>query len=257
MLFHDAHCHISSKSFLKDFDLQTSFQNWEKEGLEYVIGVSTKTSESLRILELKEKYKTIIPGVGVHPWSAKKPLSSEKTEIFLQMAKEIRPLVIGEIGLDHHFIRKEELYPFQEETFEFFLKLAEKNKLPINVHLKGAEKRGMEILSSFNINQEKVIIHWYSGPESVLNQFIKEGYFFTINPSILAGSPHIKVLKKTPIKQILTESDGNVKYTINDNRVIGSPSIIPSIIKKISKIKEIPVKQLSKILSENLHRYLK
>ena len=64
MLFHDAHCHISSKSFLKDFDLQTSFQNWEKEGLEYVIGVSTKTSESLRILLFVEA-RTLSPGFRI------------------------------------------------------------------------------------------------------------------------------------------------------------------------------------------------
>ena len=125
------------------------------------------------------------------------------------------------------------------------------------MHLKGAEKRGAEILSSYNLRPSKVLIHWYSGPPEISLDFAERGFFFSINPSILSGSPHMEVLYKVPISQILTESDGNVKYTIDNERIIGSPGIIPRVIRKISEITKKNIEELSKILSTNFQNYLK
>ncbi|MBY9001295.1 MAG: TatD family hydrolase [Candidatus Heimdallarchaeota archaeon] len=256
MKFHDAHCHISRKSFLKEFDISTSMKEWSKMGLEYVIGVSTKLSDSIKIVEMQNSYKEIIPGIGIHPWSAKKPLTEELKSQFLNLTKLCNVLVIGEIGLDHHFIKDEERYPHQVETFNFFLELAEKNKYPVNIHLKGAEKEGAEILGSYDLPSNCVLIHWYSGPEDVLKEFIDRGYFFSINPSILSGSPHIQVLKEVPYERILTESDGDVKYLINGDKTIGSPGIIPETLKKIGVMKKNTVDEVAYQLQANLRNYL-
>ncbi|MHA1482322.1 MAG: TatD family hydrolase [Candidatus Heimdallarchaeaceae archaeon] len=256
MKFHDAHCHISRKSFLKEFDISSSMELWRKMGLEYVIGVSTKLSDSKKIVEIQGSYKEIIPGIGIHPWSAKNPLTEEIKAQFLNLAKLCDVLIIGEIGLDHHFIKKEDRYPHQVETFKFFLELAEKNKYPVNIHLKGAEKEGAEILGSYKLSSNNVLIHWYSGPEDVLKKFIDRGYFFSINPSILSGSPHIHVFKDVPYERILTESDGDVNYLINGEKIIGSPGIIPETLKKISIIKNETVEEVAFQLQANLRKYV-
>ncbi len=255
MKFHDAHCHLASKSFLKDFELETSMKQWNDQGLEYVIGVSTKYSESNRNLELGQEYENVIPGIGIHPWSAKKPLSDEVKEKFQKLFFSNKQVIIGEIGLDHHFIKNEERYPFQEQYLRFFLQIAENNKLPINIHLKGAEEETANILSSYEIPASNVLIHWYSGPPKILNHFIEKNYFFSINPSILSGSPHIAVLKEVPLNRILTESDGNVKYTIDNERTIGSPGIIPRVMEKIVEITGRSREEISIILQENFRNY--
>lgn len=256
MKFHDAHCHLVSKNFQKDFELDKSMILWEEMGLNYVIGVSTKYSESEAIFELTKKYDKIIPGIGVHPWNAKKTLSEELKDKFQQLFVKNNKIVIGEIGLDHHFIKNEERHLFQEQYFRFFLQIAEKRKLPINLHLKGAEKKASEILTSYSVPSHNILIHWYSGPTDIRRVFIERGYFFTINPSILSGSPHINVLKESPINHILTESDGNVKYTIDNEKVIGSPGVIPKVIEKISLTTGIELEEVTQILQKNLERYL-
>ncbi len=257
MKFHDAHCHLANKDFLKEFDIANSMEEWSGSGLEYVIGVSTKLSETLKILEMSRSFEEIIPGVGIHPWKAKRKMDEELKEEFLQIVKNYKEIVIGEIGLDHHFIKKEERYLYQKEHFNFFLHIAEKNNLPVNIHLKGAEKETSEILTSYKIPSENILIHWYSGPKNVLRQFIERDYFFSINPSILTGSTHIEVLKNVSLNRILTESDGNVKYTIDDIRVSGSPGIIPKVISKIVEIKNIQTDELLRILQENIRLYAK
>ena len=169
---------------------------------------------------------------------------------FRILVEENPIIVLGEIGLDRHFIKKEEYYPSQEEFFRFFLDLSEKHNRPVNIHLKGAEKEAASILEEYKIPPHNVLIHWYSGPPEVLDEFIERDYFFTINPSILS------VLRKAALNRILTESDGNVKYTINNERIIGSPGIIPQVIRKIADIKNESVDTISSELQTNLRRYL-
>ncbi len=256
MKFHDAHCHIADKGFMKDFDLDTCIVEWVNQGMEFIIGVSTKYSQSLKIIELSKKYYEIIPGIGVHPWSAKKSMNEELRNNFTSLVEENPILVIGEIGLDRHFIKKEEYYSSQEEFFRFFLDLSVKYNRPVNIHLKGAEKEVASILTEYDIPSHNVLIHWYSGPPEILDEFIERDYFFTINPSILGGSSHISVLHKVARNRMLTESDGNVKYTINNERIIGSPGIIPQVISKIAEIKSETVERISSELQTNLRRYL-
>jgi TatD DNase family protein len=231
-------------------------QEWRRNGLEYVVSVSSNFSESLRSIELHRKYDEIIPGIGIHPWKAKRSLNDEQKYKFNQIVEDNLPVVIGEFGLDRHFIKKEEYYAHQDEIFHFFLSLAEKHNLPINLHLKGAEGLGAEILETYEIPPHNILIHWYSGPENILKKFIERDYFFSINPSILGGSKHIIVLIKAELNQILTESDGNVKYTIDGERIVGSPAIVPKIIEKISEEKEKDALEISNILHSNLRTYL-
>ena len=256
MKFHDAHCHIPNKSFLKDFDIDESITKWTKMGMEFVVGVSTKLTECQKIVELSKKYYEIIPSFGIHPWGCKKPLTEEiKTKI--RTLVEDNPIsVLGEIGLDRHFIKKVEYYPIQEEYFRFFLELSVEYKRPVNIHLKGAEEEVSNILTDYDIPSHNTNIHWFSGPNQILDEFIERDYFFSINPSILSGSPHITVLQKASMNRILTESDGNVKYTIDDARIIGSPAIIPKTIDKIAEIKNESKEVISVQLQTNLRRYL-
>lgn len=254
MKFHDVHCHLPKNYFYRE--IEDFMKKWIEEGLEVVVSVASKYKESLRSVELHNKFERIIPGIGVHPWSAKKNLTEEIRSNFESLIQDNRRVILGEIGLDHHFIDKEEYYSIQEEYFKFFLGLSEKYRIPVNIHGKGAEANVAEILSSFNIQSNNILIHWYSGPKEILSQFIDRGYFFSINPSVLAGSSHIEVLRSTPKDLILTESDGNVKYTIYNERIIGSPELIPRVLKKISDMKKIKIDEVSEILHSNLKRYL-
>ncbi|UJG39546.1 MAG: TatD family hydrolase [Candidatus Heimdallarchaeum aukensis] len=253
MQFHDAHCHLPINYFYKDID--NFMKQWSDLGLEYVIGVSMKYTEIEKAIELQKKYKQIIPGFGIHPWKVKRNMLEEQINKISNYVATVSPLIFGEIGLDHHFIKKEQYYPLQEEVFSFFLTLSEKNSIPINVHSKGAEERVYELLDSFSIPPSNILIHWYSGPKKMLYKFRDKGVFFSINPSILGGSTHRFVLEEVGLEQLLTESDGNVKYWIKGEKIIGSPAIIPQIIEKIAEVKNLSIDEVSEVLSRNFKEF--
>ena len=86
--------------------------------------------------------------------------------------------------------------------------------------------------------------------------FRDRGYYFSVNPSILGGSTHIEVVEENDISQLLTESDGNVKYKINNERIVGTPKLVPQIIEKIASLKSETTNNVSTVLHANLLRYL-
>jgi TatD DNase family protein len=254
MRFHDVHCHLPENYFYKE--INSFMQEWLELGLEFVVSVSDKLTRCERSIELSTRFEEIIPGIGIHPWKVKRNLTEELRDNFRRLLQKNPGVILGEVGLDHHFIKKEEYYPFQEEYFRFFLELSEKNNVPINIHGKGAEETISEILTTVNIPPNNILMHWYTGPQKILTEYIDRGYFFSINPSILSGSPHINVLKEAPFDQILTESDGNIKYTINNERIIGSPALIPNILEKICEVKGKDMEEITSKLHENSRRYL-
>ncbi|MHA1685552.1 MAG: TatD family hydrolase [Candidatus Heimdallarchaeaceae archaeon] len=255
MQFYDIHCHIVKNYFRKNLD--AFLTQWTNEGLVKVVSMAMKYSESVKNIELGQNYSQIIPGIGIHPWKAKKPLDESLKDQFINLLSlKDRPLVIGEVGLDYHFIKIQERYPYQKQFFTFFLELAEQFHLPVSLHLKGAEKEGAEILTSFNLKPTQVLIHWYSGPLDVLKEFQQRGYYFSINPSVLTTSTHVRVAELVPLEQLLTESDGDVKYIIGNKKIIGSPALIPASISKIADIKNLPQDEIVNSLLSNAKSYL-
>ena len=155
---------------------------------------------------------------------------------------------IGEIGLDHHFVKNKELYPLQKKIFETMLSLAQELKLPINLHTKGAEKIIFDMLPSYEIPD--INIHWYSGPENYLDIGIERGYYFSITPAISYSPAVKKTATIVDIEHLLLESDGPVKYSGK----IGTPAMIKDVLNTISKLKNVPSQELENQILENTKR---
>lgn len=201
-----------------------------------------------RILEISERYDEIYPALGIHPEEVKmnKDIENQlESVIKLIRANRNNICAIGEIGLDHHFVKEKELYPLQTNIFEQMLTLAQELELPVNLHTKGGEKIIFDMLPSFNL--PNVNVHWYSGPEEFLNLGIDRGYFFSITPAISYSPAVKKTVLTVDIEHLLLESDGPVKYSGKD----GTPAMIKDVLDTISNLKNIPIDKLENQLYEN------
>jgi len=201
-----------------------------------------------RILDITEQHNEVFASLGIHPEEVKMNSKIEQQlDSIIDLIKKNKQNIcaIGEIGLDHYFVKDKELYPIQKRIFEEMLAVAQNLNLPVNLHTKGAEKIVFDMLPSYKI--PNVNIHWYSGPETYLKKGIDRGYFFSITPA-LSYSPAVK---KTVIavneNHLLLESDGPVKYSGN----IGTPSMIREVLNTISKLKKIPAPELEAQILDN------
>jgi len=204
-----------------------------------------------RILEISAHFDSIYPALGIHPEEVK---VNESLESQLDSIQELiknnkdKICALGEIGLDHHYIKNEELYPLQKKVFEKMLLLAQELELPVNLHTKGAEQLVFDALPSYNI--PNVNIHWYSGPENYLKIGIDRGYYFSITPAINNSPPVKKVAQMVDKGRLLLESDGPVEYSGQ----IGTPAMIRKVLNTISMLKSINSEDLEKQIEENTRK---
>jgi len=239
----DVHCHLNLYLVPEEI-----ISDARQVGVEKIIAVAISAVSQKRILELSKRFDAVYPALGIHPQEVQenKNIHKELDEIidFITIHSD-KLCAIGEIGMDHYFVKDNTLWPLQEKIFKTMLELGQKFKLPVNIHVKGAEKEVFEILPSYNLTN--VNIHWYSGPQDLIKVGLDRGYFFSITPAIKYSPPVKKTVELCEPSNLLLESDGPVRY----HNQTGTPSMISYVLKKLSEIKNIPKNDLKDQILEN------
>ncbi|MHA2282822.1 MAG: TatD family hydrolase [Promethearchaeota archaeon] len=239
----DIHCHANLYLTIDEIISEA-----KKVGVEKILAVSISSISLERILEISNNYNAIFPALGIHPEEVQMNKEIEnQLDTVLNTIRSNRDQIsaIGEIGLDHHFVKNQELYPLQKLIFEKMLSLAQELELPVNLHTKGAEKLVFDMLPSYTI--PNINIHWYSGPEEFLKLGIERGYYFSITPAISYSPAVKKTVSIVDVEHLLLESDGPVKYSGK----LGTPAMIREVLNTVSKLKDVPIKELENQIYEN------
>jgi TatD DNase family protein len=148
----------------------------------------------------------VLPAFGIHPELAPKHLEG---------LDQLAPLVsetplIGEIGLDHHYVKDAEAYPAQMRVLEFFLDAARDQDKVVNLHTKGAEHESALALRRFETR--RAIVHWYSGPMDSFRELADLGAYFTVGVEVLRSDAIREIARAIPADHLLTETDNPVAY---------------------------------------------
>jgi len=104
--------------------------------------------------------------------------------------------VVGEIGLDHYFVKDPSLYPAQREVFDFLLDAATRLGKAVNVHTKGAEREVAECMAA--CRGARVVVHWYSGPKAEMDRLLDLGAYFTVGVAVLRSRGIQEIARRIP-----------------------------------------------------------
>ena len=190
----------------------------------------------LKNIEISKKSDYIVPIFGIHPWRVKNNIDIDKFEYYIKNT----PL-IGEIGLDFHWIEDKDTYPHQIKVFEYFLQSAKKYDKYINIHTKGCEELILNLLKKYDISSQS-IIHWYSGDKDTLKKLIDAKCYFTGSVD-LGYIKHSKdIIKEIPTNKLLAETDGPTALQWV-NGTYGMPDEIKNVYKNICAIKNLDIEE--------------
>ncbi|MFQ5979711.1 MAG: TatD family hydrolase [Candidatus Heimdallarchaeota archaeon] len=159
------------------------------------------------ILGYSKQSKYIFPSFGILPWYAHD--YADRLDEVAALCKEA--LMLGEIGLDERNARDKACIPHQRPLFEIFLEAAEKNNMIMNLHFRGTEEEGFEILNSYNI--KKAIFHFYSGSLELMDAITDQGYYYSMGPVNVSRMPEerrtffTEKIRKIPDDLLLLEID--------------------------------------------------
>ncbi|MGL5315703.1 MAG: TatD family hydrolase [Peptostreptococcaceae bacterium] len=199
---------------------------------------------------LQTKSEYIIPIYGIHPWRVSENIKNlDKAQMYIKESK-----IIGEIGLDFHWVEDTKTYPYQIEVFEYFLKYAKEYNKYVNLHTKGAEEIVLNLIKKYDLSQQS-IIHWYSGEKDILEKLIDAKCMFTISVDAGYSSKTEEIIKAVPIKQLLAETDGPTALEWV-NGEYGMPSEIKRVYKEICKVKNVSVEEFKAHCNKKLEEIL-
>ncbi len=240
----DAHAHID---WYTD-DLNDALCQIEKHRI-LTMSVAMDVPSYLKSLEIARSSSLIIPTFGVHPWEAARYADKlHELDGYLEQTP-----VIGEAGLDFHYVKDSGLYPGQIKVFEYQCSWAQRLSKSMNLHTKGAEREVLEMLERFGI--AKSIIHWYAGPVSLIESYLAAGCYFTVGIDVLNPRKKNGIAGILPIDRILLETDnpGGYQWLAHET---GMPDLLLKILERVAGIRKMTVIELENRLWENWERFM-
>ena len=245
----DIHCHLAY------------------EGLEEIVDAVIQQSKQVKMtgiitcaypkdlqknLEIVKKYPGFVYlSVGLHPIDIKDMTQKEidaHWDFIREHAEEI--VAVGEIGLEKHWFKEEQLLQRFKEVFIQGLDLAKELNKPVVLHLRKAEQEGFDTVVAENMKD--VVFHYYSGNMTLAKQIVEKKYYISIPATIENRSTLKDIAKKMPLELLLTETDSPFSSPIPN--AVNVPQNIKLTIMTIAQLRGITFAEADKQTTENAKR---
>ena len=249
----DAHIHLSDAEYAKLTDELT--KDAKEANVVALVSNSVDFETSIGSLKLADKYPRLVyPALGIHPWNVNMLKENELEDTIKLISEQHRKnavVAIGEIGLDYKY---ETLWEKQLMVFDKMLRLAEKLGLPAIIHSRGTTAQIVDMLPSYNL--KGVLLHWFSNPISALYKAVDHGYFITEGPSAAYSNGIRDVVKKVPLTNLLTETDGPVIYYKSPyNGKLTKPSFIRTVVESVADVRGMAVVDVADKIAKNFEGF--
>ncbi len=268
MLF-DAHTHLNFGEFTPEYRAQLAGEI-EASDLSYIIDSGDSVESSRQAVEDSARYPWCYAAVGLHPDQAP-GYTEEMLEEIEQLAGEPKVQAIGEIGMDLHYGRD-----FKEKQIELFrkeIRMANRLRLPIQIHTRDADRLTMDILieeGAFSDERkgwfpEKVLedgrkvadprvqLHCFSGSAEFAMEYVRLGAMISVGGPVTFknGRKTVEVVQTVPLDYLLSETDAPyltpVPYRGRENK----PYYVEHVVRRVALLKGLEYEAAARRLTEN------
>jgi len=250
MKFVDAHIHLSDPEYNQK--VGKIVEDAKRSNVVALVSNSMDLQTSLVSLQLAEEHPSLVyAALGIHPWNIRNLSPNEMKDVtnLIFQSKE-KVVAVGEIGLDFKYARSEELQDSQLQVFHEMLRTAEKTSLPVIIHSRETAPKIMSLLPSYDL--KKVLFHWFSSRFiGLLPQIVDHEYYITEGPPTVYSSGVREVIERIPLTNLLTETDGPVRFGGPFKGEMTTPSFIPSVVKAIAQIKSMKETEVADQILKN------
>jgi len=238
MKFVDAHIHLSDGEYSQK--VGKIVEDAKRLNVVALVSNSMDLETSLLSLRLAEEYPDYVyAALGIHPWNVRNlspnELQNTVNLIFQHEGHREKVVAVGEIGLDFQYARNGEQQDLQLQVFHEMLSTAERLSLPVIIHSRGTTSQIVSLLPSYGT--KKVLLHWFSRPIGLLSQIVDRGYYITEGPPSVFSKGIREIIRRIPLTNLLTETDGPVRFRGPFKGKMTTPSFIPLVVEAIAQLK--------------------
>ena len=246
----DSHCHLNYEPM--SLSLKETINRANKDGVKYLLTISTEDKSFDKILEIISNYKCVFGSYGIHPHEAKNHKLIKSNNIIKKIKSNKKIIGVGETGLDFYYNHSDK--NDQIKCFEEHIIAAQISKLPIIVHTRNAEIETFKILKKYFLKKEfKILIHCFTGSKDFAFKLLDLGAYISASGVVtFKNSQNLaNTFKIIPNERILVETDSPYLAPVPLRGKPNEPSFIIHTVQFLSKLKKISFDDFSNITSKN------
>lgn len=252
-MFFDSHAHFDDEKFNEDrYEL---IEKCYSEGISNIVTAGYSITSSLIALDIANRYDFIYSTAGISPNDIEKNIEQIDEDIreIEKIANNEKIVAIGEIGLDYYW--NKENSDLQKYIFIKQIEIANKLNKPIVIHTRDAVMDTLEILKKHEVNK-KGVFHCCPLNRELVKEALKLGYYVSFaGPITFKNSKNADaIINLVPLDRMLIETDSPYLAPEPVRGTRNNSINVKHIAEKISKVKEIDIKEIAKITSENAKR---
>ena len=244
----DTHTHLYLEQFVDDVD--KVIERAINSGIDKFIFPAIDSSYLSEMLELEKKYpKNIHLMSGLHPVSVKENYK-EELDVVVKSLNAHKYVAIGEIGIDLYWDKT--FLKEQQEAFEFQIRLAISNDLPIVIHCREGFDEIFEILDAEKCSKLRGVFHCFTGTLEQANRAIGLGFLLGIGGVVTFKNGGIdKFINQIDIKNIVLETDSPYLSPVPFRGKRNESSYITYVLSKLSGLYEMSEMEIADITTKN------
>ncbi len=249
-MFIDIHTHLSQYT---DDEIPSIVKRWRESGVELVVSSGTTIEDSIKSIELSNKYPDIVAGIGLHPSNLTDNWENDLLELKNMLNENIS--MISEIGLDYQDISPNK--KVQIRVFEEQIQIAIDNNLPIVFHTRFSMEDSYNVLANFKDNMHGGAVHYFDGNYEDAKKMINLGFKISFAKTLLRNNYLKEIAKKLSIDDIVTETDSYPQYFKKNRERWTEPKDVVLVANELASIKNLSVELVGERTKENFKSFIK
>ena len=201
----DSHCHLDFPDF--NGELDDIIMNARQAGVSRMVTICTRLQQEPIVRKIAETYDPVFYAAGTHPMNVdKEPMAT--VEELINLAVHPKFVGIGETGLDYHYTAESSAK--QKHSLLIHITAAQKTKLPLIIHSRGADNDMAEILkSSYDSSPFSCVMHCFSSSPELAKIALDLGFYLSMSGiATFPKSQDVRdIFSNTPLERILIETD--------------------------------------------------
>lgn len=207
-----------------------------------------------RLLDICRQEPDLFAAPGLHPMylSHHAPEHLEELETVLQRSSIV---ALGEIGLDYYLTSADRAA--QQQLFEQQLRIAQKEHLPLLLHVRKAHDQILATLRKLHFTHGG-IVHAFNGSYQQAKRYIDFGFGIAVGGTITYNrSKRIrKVAAELPLSSLVLESDAPDIPPAAHQGETNLPEYLPQILEGLASLRSEPAESIAQSTSANARRIL-
>jgi TatD DNase family protein len=247
----DTHAHLDDPAFADDLEavlaasLDAGVRAWVN------VGYAPERWETT--IALAETVPGMAHMLGMHPQNAA-GWNEENAARLEALLVETNARAIGEIGLD--YAPHAGAHGPQRTAFADQLRLAERLRLPVVIHMRDAEADLMDQLRTLD-PAHPVLLHCFDGSHALLKFALHRGYLLGVGGlATRTKSERLRsLLRDAPLGALVLETDSPYLVPAKLKERRNQPANVALIARFVSELRGQPVGEIARVTTANAERF--